>query len=98
MTKTVYDEIKAEREYQLEKWGSDADLLTNTPMDFVGYIAMHSSRWFGGGFRPYPREVLQVFRKQMIKVATLAVAAIEHVDAILSGEVSRPDVLKAEHK
>jgi hypothetical protein len=90
----VYEEIRKERGYQREKWGNEVDLTVNTPMDFVGYIAMHSSRWFGGGFRPYPREVLQVFRKQMIKVATLAIAAIEHVDAILSGEVSRPDVLK----
>jgi hypothetical protein len=92
MTKVI-EEIQAEREYQRQKWGTEADLKVNTPMDFVGYIANHSSRWFGGGFRPYSRDTLGAFRIQMIKVATLAIAAIEHVDAILAGEVSRPDVL-----
>jgi hypothetical protein len=90
---SVLDEIRAEREYQVRKWGTDADLHVNTPMDFVGYIAHHSSRWFGGGFRPYSRETLQAFRKQMVKVAALALAAIEHADAILNGEVTRTDVI-----
>lgn len=94
MTKqTVLDEIQAERQYQVEKWGRDADLKVNTPMDFVGYIAFHSSRWFGGGFRPYSRQTLEAFRRQMVKVGALALAAIEHVDAILEGAVDRPDVL-----
>lgn len=92
--RNILDEIEAERTYQTEKWGTDADLKVNTPMDFVGYIANHSSRWFGGGFRPYSRETLQAFRRQMIKVGALAVAAIEHVDAILDGSVDRPDVLE----
>ena len=90
----ILEEIAAEREYQVEKWGVEADLKVNTPMDFVGYIAFHSSRWFGGGFRPYSRETLRTFRKQMVKVAALAVAAIEHADAILEGGVERADVLE----
>ena len=90
----ILNEIDAERAYQIEKWGTDADLRINTPMDFVGYISHHASRWFGGGFRPYPREVLVGFRKQMIKVAALALAAIEHVDAILDGTIDRPDILQ----
>lgn len=91
--RNILDEIEKERSYQTEKWGMDADLRINTPMDFVGYIAHHSSRWFGGGFRPYSQQTLQAFRRQMIKVGALAVAAIEHVDAILEGTVVRPDVL-----
>lgn len=91
--RNILDEIEIERAHQVEKWGTDADLHVNTPMDFVGYIAHHSSRWFGGGFRPYSRQTLQAFRKQMIKVGALALAAIEHVDAILEGTVNRPDVL-----
>lgn len=87
--------ITHEREYQKDKWGVDADLKINTPMDFVGYIAHHSTRWFNGGFRPYTAETLTDFRKEMIKVATLAVAAVEATDSILSGEVTRPDVLAA---
>jgi hypothetical protein len=92
--KNILQEIETERTHQINKWGIDADLNINTPMDFVGYIAHHSSRWFSGGFRPYPKEVLVAFRTQMIKVATLAVAAIEHVDAILDGTVDRPDILQ----
>jgi hypothetical protein len=90
----ILKEIETERQYQKDKWGSDVDLRINTPMDFVGYIAYHSGRWFDGGFRPYPQATLEAFRKQMIKVATLAVAAIEHVDAILANQVDRPDVLQ----
>ena len=89
----ILDEIGHEREYQVQKWGEHADLHVNTPMDFVGYIAFHSGRWFGGGFRPYTRETLEAFRTQMVKVAALAVAAIQSVDAILAGDVHRPDVV-----
>lgn len=89
----IVGQIKAERDYQVSRWGTEADLKVNTPMDFVGYIAAYATRWFGGGFRPYAKETLVSFRLHMIKVATLALAAIEHVDAILDGEVSRPDVL-----
>lgn len=77
---SIYDEIKAEREYQKEKWGVEKDDTLNTPNDWVAYIANHSSRWFPGGFRPYSEEVVADFRTQMVKVATLAVAAIESVD------------------
>ena len=64
-------------------------------MDWVGYIAHHSSRWFTGGFAPYSPDELKKFRSQMVKVATLAVAAIQSTDAILEGQVNRPDVLRA---
>lgn len=76
----IYEEIRKEREYQIAKWGNDKDDELNNPNDWVAYITHHSSRWFPGGFRPYDRETLEVFRKQMIKVATLAVAAIESHD------------------
>lgn len=89
----ILKEIANEREYQVKVWGEEADLKVNTPMDFVGYIAFHSSRWFDGGFRPYPRETLQSFRKQMVKVAALALAAIQHADAILENKIEREDVL-----
>ena len=76
----ILNEIKAEREYQIARWGNDADDKLNGPNDWVAYIAHHSSRWFPGGFAPYSPEVLEDFRKQMVKVATLAVAAIESHD------------------
>lgn len=76
----IYDEIKEEREYQANKWGTKADKEINTPNDFVSYIGHHSTRWFNGGFTPYCTDTVDTFRKQMIKVAALAVAAVEALD------------------
>lgn len=85
--------IRKEREYQVAKWGTDADDKINRPMDFVGYISHHSSRWFNGGFAPYDRETLQAFVIQMVKVAALAIAAIEATNKVLEGLNTREDVL-----
>lgn len=81
MTNSIYEEIRAEREYQKNKWGNKADVEINTPNDFVSYIAHHSTRWFNGGFAPYPTSVVDNYRTQMIKTAALAVAAIEALDS-----------------
>ncbi len=78
---SIYDEIKAERDYQAGRWGNEADLTVNTPNDFAAYIAHHSTRWFAGGFTPYPTPTVDAYRVQMVKVAALAVAAIEALDA-----------------
>jgi len=94
----IYDEIKNERNYQITKWGTNADDQINTPMDFVGYISHHSTRWFNGGFRPYSQQTLLKFRSEMVKVASLAVAAIEYTDKLLSKENMRDDVLKNENE
>lgn len=80
MESKVLEEIAAEREYQKEKWGVKADVELNTPNDFVAYIGHHASKWFNGGFTPYNSNVVDEYRKQMIKVAALAVAAIEALD------------------
>lgn len=76
----VYDEIKAERDYQDGRWGHRADDELNRPNDWSSYIAHHSTRWFSGGFPPYSASTVDSFRKQMIKVAALAVAAVESID------------------
>jgi hypothetical protein len=76
----VYDEIRAEREYQTNKWGVEADDTANTPNDWVAYIAHHASRWFKGGFLPVKGGSVDDFRTQMIKTAALAVAAVESLD------------------
>lgn len=80
MENKVLEEIAKEREYQKEKWGIKADLEDNTPNDFAAYIAHHSSKWFNGGFTPYPTEIVDAYRKAMVKTAALAVAAIEALD------------------
>lgn len=77
---TIYDEIRAERDHQIERFGVEADLEVNTPNDFVAYIGHHATRWFTGGFVPYPPAQVDIYRKQMIKVAALAVAAVQALD------------------
>lgn len=76
----IYGSIRQEREYQVGKWGNDADDNLNTPNDFVSYINAFSTKWFPGGFAPYTTETVDAFRESMVKVAALAVAAIESVD------------------
>lgn len=76
----VLEEIAAEREYQQERWGNEADDKLNTPNDFVSYIGNYSTKWFPGGFTPYNPDTVDAFRKSMIKTAALAVAAVESID------------------
>jgi hypothetical protein len=90
----IFDEIRAERTHQVEKWGTKADDEINTPADWVSYIAHYGTTWFSGGFRPYSADTISAFRQSMIKVAALAVAAAAWSDRLLSEEISRPDVLK----
>lgn len=76
----IVNEVLSEREYNEEKWGNEADDTKNRPNDWIAYIASYSTRWFTGGFSPYkPHEVLD-FRKCMIKVAAIAIAAVESLD------------------
>lgn len=82
----IFAEIKAEREYQKNKWGNEADVTINTPNDFVAYITHYASRWFKGGFTPYPSSIVDDYRTHMIKTAALAVAAIEALDSMRSDE------------
>ena len=77
---TIYDEIKAERDYQVERWGMKADTTLNEPNDFAAYIANYATRWQDGTFAPYCSETLDAYRECMVKVATLAVAAVEALD------------------
>lgn len=76
----ILKEICVEREYQEKRWGNIADDTKNEPNDWAAYIAHHATRWFNGGFSPYDKQTVGQFRKQMVKVATLAVAAIESLD------------------
>lgn len=76
----VLVELAAEREYQINKWGNDADDELNEPNDFIAYMNAYSTRWFPGGFAPYSPETIDAFRKSMVKTAAIAVAAIESVD------------------
>ncbi len=89
----ILDEIDAEREYQIQKWG-DADDTINTPNDFVAYLTHYSTKWFNGTFAPYDTETLVRFRDSMIKNAAIAVAAAEFAEKVINGDIERPDVLE----
>lgn len=64
----VYDAIKQERDYQNEKWGKHNDDF-NTINDWIAFITDYSGR-----------ARVNNPRGQLIKVAALAVAAIETYD------------------
>ena len=81
MNEQILKDIEKEREYQRKRWGDDFDDQHNTPFHWATYIANYSTRW------PWliddPSEfasVLVEFRKRMIQVAALAIAAVESVD------------------
>ena len=86
-------DIKRERDHQADKWADGTeegldqiDFENNSEMSFVGYIAYHATRWFPGGFPPYSLTTLSEFRTQMVKVATLAYAAIRWADNHIHAE------------
>lgn len=66
----IFAEIDAEREYQEGRWGTDFD-DQNTPNDWVSYITRYLGNTCGFDIDPAER------RQQLVKVAALAVAAIE---------------------
>jgi hypothetical protein len=76
----IYTAIEQERAYQTERWGTHVDDAVNKPNDWVGYISHYSTKWFDGSFSPYNSATVNAFRQSMIKVAALAVAAIESLD------------------
>jgi hypothetical protein len=73
---TVYEEIQAERTAQDKKWGGPSHDDTRTMYDWIDLIH-RNARYACGLDRP---GLDLIFREQMIKVAALAVSAIEWVD------------------
>jgi len=70
---SVLKEIELEREYQESQWGTEFD-DKNTANDWATYVAHYTSKATVVPFDP------QVWRRNMMKAATLAVAAIETFD------------------
>ena len=69
----IFSEIEKERDYQDEKWGTEFDKL-NTINDWNTYINIYMGR------ACEMRRTLKEQRKLIIKVASLAVAALERFD------------------
>lgn len=76
MRDKIFKQIEAERKHQDSKWGAEFD-DRNTPYNWAAYIAQYSTRNLIGD----PRVASEVlFRADMVKVAALAVAAIESIN------------------
>jgi len=77
----IHDAIQHEREYQRQRWGPDTVFDdANTANDWAMYIADYVTRACRGeGLANTVRtkEGQEHFEKHMIKVAALAIAAIE---------------------
>lgn len=71
---TVYEEIHDERVIQDKKWGGAGNDDTHSHVDWIAYIVKH-----GGRAVRHPLD-LALFRKQMIRIGALAVAAVEWSD------------------
>lgn len=76
---TVYDEIAEERAYQEGLWGNEADDVLNTPWMWASFIGFYATKWMNG-FHPFSRDKTDEFRKCMVKVAAIAVAAVQSID------------------
>lgn len=75
----IFDEIVNEREYQIRKWGEEADVSLNTPWHWASYIAKYATSWMQGTWS-LDEQGVKAFRTAMLKVATLAVGAIQALD------------------
>lgn len=77
---TIYEEIQNERDYQINRWGNEIDDLVNNPWMWTAYITQYAGKWLSGAFLPFSKEGTDLFRTSMIKVAAIAIAAVESLD------------------
>lgn len=69
--RAIFDEVNTERNRQDRKWGGKQHDSQHGVDDWVGYIYEHAQR-------ALDRDE-QVTRKQLVRVAALAVAALENL-------------------
>ena len=67
------NKVKAERDYQLKKWGDEFD-RKNTPNDWIAYIVSYTGK---AVTLPWNKET---FKTMLVKVAALCAAAYEWCD------------------
>lgn len=73
-TKRILVEVEGERDRQNEKWGGPSHDAQHGPRDWAAFITEHLGKALDAT-RP------QDYRRRMLQVAALAVAAIETADA-----------------
>ena len=77
---SVYDEILRERNRQDRKWGGPDHDDQHSPADWISYLAKHIGKAVAWPFDA------ALFHRQMVRVAALAVAAIEVLDRKAAAE------------
>lgn len=77
---SVLDEIAAERRHQDQKWGHRIDDNVNTPWHWGTYLSQYATKWQIGSFAPLNHRLVEDFRRRMIQVAAIAIAAVESLD------------------
>ena len=83
-TRNVLAEIEGERMLQLLKWGNDHD-DEHTIYDWVAILTMYSGNV---AWAAWPNVDIKKIRGELLKVATIAVAALEAIDrAIVKGTI-----------
>jgi len=68
--RNVYADVRKERKAQDQEWGGPKHDDTHSNGDWISYVRRHTDK------------ASYDFRKQMIRVAALAVAAVESYDRI----------------
>jgi hypothetical protein len=84
----VLADVSAERDAQDAKWGGNDHDDDHVQSDWLHYIREHTNR----------AEVCADFRRQMVRVAALAVAAIESYDREAEAEWARAEKRAAKRK
>jgi hypothetical protein len=84
----IFSEIASEREYQDSLWGGPESDDRNSQPQWSSYITEYANM-------SSPRTKNRPFRERMLKVAALAVAAIESFDRL---EEVKAEAIKRVHK
>lgn len=72
---SVYDEIRAEREHQDAKWGGPMHDDDHDEFDWLSYLDEHLGKARNA-------HETGTYRRQLVRVAALAVAAVESFDRL----------------
>lgn len=76
----ISTEVLSEIVYQRKRWGTELDDAKNTPWMWAAYMSQYATKWMTGTFMPLRPGTVDEFRSCMIKVAALAISAVDSLD------------------
>lgn len=84
----ILQEIREERKHQDAKWGGPAHDDEHSMYVWVGFISYYLGQSLSSAIKEYGsvKHRYQIFRYHMVKVAAIAVAAVQSIDRKLSKE------------